>query len=102
MEATGLYCTPLLEGLQQRAVAIWVENAVQIKRSSGIARGKDDKVDAIRIARYAAKNQEKARVWRPMREVVEKIKHLAALRLVETQKRLLTPVQEMKTSGMHR
>ena len=101
MEATGLYCYTLTEQLQQNNIAVWIENSVQIKRSLGIIRGKDDKTDAFRIARYASKNQERIRLWKPVREVVEKIKHLATLRerLVQTQKKLLTPIEEMKTSG---
>ena len=101
MEATGLYCHNLIEQLHKRAVAVWIENAVQIKRSLGIARGKDDKTDALRIARYAAKNTDRIRLWKPVREVVEKIKHLATLRerLVQTQKKLLSPIEEMKASG---
>ena len=57
MEATGLYCYTLTEQLQQNNIAVWIENSVQIKRSLGIIRGKDDKTDAFRIARYASKNQ---------------------------------------------
>jgi transposase len=101
MEATGLYCHTLTEQLQQNNMAIWIENSVQIKRSMGIQRGKDDKTDAMRIARYACKNQERIRLWKPVRAVVEKIKHLATLRerLVQTQKKLITPIEEMKASG---
>jgi len=101
MEATGLYCHTLTEQLNIRAAAIWIENSVQIKRSMGIVRGKDDKIDAIRIAKYAAKNTDRIRLWKPVREVVEKIKHLATLRerLVQTQKRLLTPIEELQAVG---
>ena len=69
MEATGLYCHTLTEQFSLRAAAIWIENSVQIKRSMGIARGKNDKIDAIRIAQYAAKNIDRIRLWKPMREV---------------------------------
>ena len=101
MEATGLYCYPLLQFLYQNKAAIWVENAIQIKRSLGILRGKNDKVDAVRIAQYALKNMDRVRLWEPTREAVDKLKHLAALRerLVETKKRLLTPVEEFRTMG---
>ena len=54
MEATGLYCYILTEQLHRKGMAIWIENSVQIKRSIGIVRGKNDKTDAIRIAKYAA------------------------------------------------
>lgn len=101
MEATGLYCYPLLQFLYQNKAVIWVENAIQIKRSLGILRGKNDKVDAMRIAQYALKNMDRMRLWEPTREAVDKLKHLAALRerLVETKKRLLTPVEEFHQMG---
>jgi transposase len=101
METTGLYCYTLTDQLHQREIPIWIENSVQIKRSMGMVRGKDDKTDAIRIAKYAAKNQDRIRLWKPLREVIEKIKHLATLRdrLVQTQKRLQTPVEELKAAG---
>lgn len=101
MEATGLYCYPLLQHLHQNQAKIWVENAIQIKRSSGLLRGKNDKIDAIRIAQYASKNSDKMRLWEPTRQTVDKLKHLAALRerLVETKKRLITPVEEFRQVG---
>jgi len=101
IEPTGLYSYPLLQYLSKFNIDVWVENAVQIKRSIGLQRGKSDKVDAIRIAQYAFKNHENARLWRPVREVVNKLKHLAALRerLVNTKKMLLVPVEELKKMG---
>ncbi|MBS1622851.1 MAG: IS110 family transposase [Bacteroidetes bacterium] len=101
MEATGLYCYALLQQLYKYEIDIWVENAIQIKRSSGLIRGKNDKVDAIRIAQYAMKNNDKIRLWEPTRQTVDKLKHLATLRdrLVETKKRLLTPVEEFRQVG---
>ena len=101
MEATGLYCYSLLQFLQQNNGAVWVENAVQIKRSLGIVRGKNDKVDAKRIAQYALKHEDRVRLWQPRREVIEKLKHLAAMRdrLVETKKGLVVPVKEFRDCG---
>jgi transposase len=101
MEATGLYCYPLLQFLHQHQAATWVENAIQIKRSLGVQRGKNDKVDAKRIAQYACKNNDKVRLWQPRREQVEQLKQLAALRerLVDTRKQLLTPVNEFRQFG---
>jgi len=101
MEATGLYCYPLLQFLHLHEAPTWVENAIQIKRSLGIQRGKNDKIDAKRIAQYASKNHDQVRLWQPRREVVEQLRQLAALRerLVETRKRLLTPVNEFRQYG---
>jgi transposase len=101
MEPTGVYCYPLLRQLIEHDLAVWVENAVQIKRSMGIVRGKNDRIDAIRIAEYASKHQEQVRLWQPTREVIDKLKHLSSLRerLVETRKRLITPVEEFRQFG---
>lgn len=101
MEATGLYCNALLEFFQKQQANVWVENPVQIKRSLGIKRGKTDKVDSISIAKYAFKNEELARLWKPSGVVLEKIKNLATLRerMVVTQKRLLVPIEELRSAG---
>ena len=101
MEATGLYCNLLTEQLHKLRALIWVENAVQIKKSMGVTRGKNDKVDAIRIAMYALRNQDRIRFWKPAGETIDKIRHLASLRerMVVTQKRLLTPIKELKENG---
>lgn len=101
MEATGLYCFTLTQFLSAQQIDIWVEHALQIKRASALARGKNDKVDAVRIATYAVKNVDRLRLWKPMNITLEKIKHLASLRerLVETKKRLTVPIQEFEETG---
>ncbi len=101
MEATGLYCNALLEFFQKQQANVWVENPVQIKRSIGIKRGKTDRVDSMSIAKYAFKNAELARLWKPSGVVLEKIKNLASLRerMVVTQKRLLVPIEELRSAG---
>jgi transposase len=101
MEPTGVYCYPLLQYLVKNNIAVWVENAVQIKRSLGLARGKTDRTDARRIAEYAARHQNRIRLWIPVRSVIEQLRHLSSLRerLVETRKRLLTPVEECRRMG---
>jgi len=101
MEATGLYCNALLQFFEGQRTNVWVENAVQIKRSLGVKRAKTDKVDSISIAKYAFKNTELVRVWQPSSEVLSKIKHLATLRdrMVQTQKRLITPLEELRDAG---
>ncbi len=104
MEATGLYCNALLQFFQAQQANVWVENAVQIKRSLGIKRGKTDKVDSIGIARYAFKNADLVRLWKPSGVVLEKIKQLATLRerMVVTQKRLVTPINELRDAGQEK
>lgn len=101
MEATGLYCFPLTQFLAANSIDIWIEHAAQIKKATALARGKNDKVDSQRIAIYATKNLDRLRLWRPMDATLEKIKHLASLRerLVETKKKLVTPIKEFEDMG---
>ena len=101
MEATGLYCFALTQFLAVNEIDTWIEHAAQIKRSSSLDRGKNDKIDSKRIALYATKNLDRLRLWKPMNATLEKIKHLASLRarLVETKKKLITPIQEFEEVG---
>ncbi len=50
MEHTGIYNNHLLAVLHEKSINIWLESAMQIKRSMGVQRGKNDKIDAQRIA----------------------------------------------------
>lgn len=59
MEHTGTYGLLLFAWLSQLGIDYCVEPGMKIKRSSGITRGKNDKVDAQRIADYACTNKAK-------------------------------------------
>lgn len=101
METTGLYCFPLTQFLAKNSIDIWIEHAAQIRKANSLDRGKNDKVDSKRIAIYATKNLDRLRLWKPAGHTLEKMRHLASLRerLVETKKRLLTPIQEFEEMG---
>ena len=96
MEHTGVYCLPLLNFLVKNRIKVCVESALQIKRSQGLVRGKNDKVDAQRIATYAYKNREHLVFWKPQRPIIQKIKALLVTRdrLVAAKTMLLVPIQE--------
>lgn len=96
MEHTGIYNHHLLGHLHKKGAHIWLQTAIQIKRSMGSVRGKNDKVDAIRIADYAYTHREKARFWAPARDVVRQLAGLTAARarLIEAKKMLKTPLDE--------
>lgn len=96
MEHTGIYNNPLLACLHKKKANICLEAAMQIRNSLGTIRGKNDKVDAIRIAEYACKNREELRLWQPKRDVVQRLAHLSATRsrLLTVQKLLKTPLKE--------
>lgn len=101
LEHTGMYNYPLLQFFSKHDANVWVENPMQIKKSLGLQRGKNDKIDAIRIAQYAFRSADRVKLWQPARIVVDKLKHLSGLRerLVETKKRLQTPVDELLKVG---
>ena len=61
LEHTGIYCLPVLDYLVKKGVKVCVEPALQIKQSQGMTRGKNDQVDARRIAQYAYKNRQELR-----------------------------------------
>lgn len=54
-EHTGQYTFPLACACKSVECKLWLENAAEIKYSSGVQRGKNDKVDARRIAIYAGR-----------------------------------------------
>src|ERR1700752_5529343 len=96
MEHTGIYNNHSLTCLYKKKAHICLEAATQIKNSLGNLRGKNDKIDAIRIAGYAYKEREGLRLWTPKREIVQQLAHLAAtrLRLITVKKQLKTPLTE--------
>jgi len=79
-EQTGLYGNHLLATLSKLKANIVVEHPVTIKNSSGLLRGKDDKVDAIRIAKYAYNFEHKLKFWLPKRPVVLQLMNFVTLR----------------------
>jgi len=101
MEATGLYCLTLTHFLSAHSIDVWIEHSASIKKATALARGKNDKVDSVRIVSYAIKNLDRLRLWKPMDSTLEKVKHLAMLRerLVDTVKRLTVPVDEFVQRG---
>jgi transposase len=80
LEHTGIYSTHLLGLLQEQDLSIWLEHPLQIKYSLGLQRGKNDQIDAQRIAQYAYKNRQSVRLWKPARELITQLQRLTSLR----------------------
>lgn len=80
MEKMGVYNWELLHCLNRRKLLAWEQPALEIKRSLGITRGKNDRIDSERIALYAYRNQEKRVLWTPPRMVMEELRLLSSLR----------------------
>ena len=58
MENTGMYCFEFCCSLEVASIDYCVFNALHVKLSLGLVRGKNDKVDAIRLAGYARLHRE--------------------------------------------
>jgi transposase len=101
MEYTGIYNWPIVESLSSTQYVLCMEMAMQIKYCLGIQRGKNDKLDAKRIAEYAYIQREKLRQWRPSGKVIEKLQHLMASRerLIKAIQMLEVPINEINQSG---
>lgn len=78
-ENTGLYSLLVSDFLYCSGFHLWIENGLQIKRSSGLRRGKDDHSDARIIAEYCARYEDKARLYKPEGEEIRALKHLFTL-----------------------
>lgn len=98
MEHTGIYTAHLLSGLHKKKANLCLEPATQIRNSLGNIRGKNDKIDAIRIAEYACKNQEYLTLWVPKRLVIQHLAHLATTRarLIKAKNMLTVSLAEAK------
>lgn len=62
MEHTGIYTRQFVQFLMLRNAKLWMESALHLKRSMGMTRGKNDKIDSYRIARYAMTNADRVQL----------------------------------------
>ena len=62
-EETGLYTQPLKLACTELGITLWVESAFKIKKATTDLRGKSDKKDALRIAEYSLRYQDKQRAY---------------------------------------
>lgn len=99
MEYTGIYNNHLLDFLSGIKANIWLENPIHIKKSLGLVRGKNDKVDAQRIAMFAYKNRDEAKLWEPKRKVILLLKALTGVRsrIIKSIESLKVPLDEVKS-----
>ena len=101
LEYTGIYNTGLVNFLGQHSAAIWVEMPLRIKKAGGLERGSDDRSASCKIAWYALRYHDQAKLWKPADTSIEKIKHLITQRerIVTTLKHLTVPAQELIDCG---
>jgi len=77
-EYTGLYIYPLVVACQTDNYRLWLEDPTQIKYSSGLQRGKNDSIDAKRIALYAFRYIDRIKIYKKPSDSIESIKLLSA------------------------
>lgn len=79
-EPTGHYSLPVIKALLDLGHRPWQAHATDIQLSLGMQRGKNDKLDARRIAEYAYRFQDKARELNASYLDFAELKSLLALR----------------------
>lgn len=76
MENTGRYNWNLYQALESFNFKVFVLNPLHLKKSLGLIRGKNDKIDARRICDFTDKNEQDLILWKPCSETIKKIKVL--------------------------
>ena len=79
-ETTGGYDRSLCDYIYAKYLDIWRESALQIKRSMGVRKGKDDKADSLMIAEYAMRHMDKAVIYETPSGTVRELKALLLYR----------------------
>lgn len=97
-EYTGHYCYPLRKVCLAEGYSLWLESGAEIKQRSGVTRYKNDKVDAIRIADYARRHQDKARIQVEEDYKLESIKSLTSERelFIKERSKYKTQLKDLK------
>lgn len=92
IENTGIYHRLLWAFCTKKNIPIHIGNAAHIKWSFGIARGKNDKVDSIRLCNYAHKHNDELIASPALNPVLMQLKDL-----ITSRSRLLSQINSIKT-----
>lgn len=95
-EHTGLYSLLLSEYLVKKHLFMWLENPMQIKKSTGIKRAKTDLIDSAQIALYAWRFEDRARLYAPPGKTMCALRVLFAYReqLIQAKVAILVSARE--------
>lgn len=102
MEHTGLYSVKFEAFLRTHHIAFVKVSALDIKRSIGMVRGKNDKLDAVRIAAYGYQKRESLKIEGPSDANIERLQllHSSRERLVKHKAALLSAIKEYDNLGI--
>lgn len=79
-EHTGLYSLPLCYYLSNRDAFYYLVSGLRVKRSLGLVRGKNDKIDSQNLAKFAYQQREELTPYQLPSDKVIKLKQLYSLR----------------------
>lgn len=80
IENTGIYHRLLWAFCNKINLQIHIGNAAHIKWSFGIARGKNDEIDALRLCKYACKETDELKMSKPLNPKLMQLKDLQTSR----------------------
>ena len=80
LEHTGIYALPLCCFFTQCKLSYSLQSALHVKRSMGIQRAKNDKADAVMLARFAYLYRDEIKLSHLPSKTLLKIQHLLAYR----------------------
>lgn len=98
LEHTGVYSLPFSQYLTEQGQPYHVASGLEIKRSIGLQRGKNDQVDAYRIAEYAFLRRDQLKTYKPPSDTLRELKRLLKLRerMMRQKKGYRQSLQEMR------
>jgi transposase len=102
MEHTGLYSFCFEKFLHEHQISFTKVNALAIKRSIGLVRGKSDKIDARRIAEYGYEKRSRLLAEVPTSRELQRLRllHSTRERLVKQKAALLNAMKEYGNIGL--
>lgn len=80
LEHTGVYSLKVSYWLEEKEYSYVLENPLQVKRSLGLVRGKNDKADSRHLARYAARHHEELKLCKMPSKLLSSLKTLLSHR----------------------
>lgn len=103
LEHTGLYTRSIDRFLRGQEAYVWMESSLHIKKSLGLTRGKNDKIDSQRIAEYAYRFSDKAVIRDHCPSGIQILRDLLTTRdrLNKSLKSIMVSINELKRVDIH-
>jgi transposase len=95
-EHTGIYSSTLARFMTEMELNYIIVPGLEIKRSLGIQRGKNDQIDAKKIAQYAYRRRDEVTIYKAPDKSINKIRQLLSLRekLVKQRSEFMTTLKD--------